>query len=1234
MLIRRLRTALALLLALTLFPPPAAWGSSSAAMRPDAYGVILFVADGLRQDLVAQYAEEGSLRSIRHLLRRGTVAADHGMLTQAPANTGAGWYSVATGAWAGVHGSLNTTFHRNGSQFTARAGAFDAGVLEAETIAQAAERGGKRVAQIEWTGGRVGVIGGPTVDYRTFLSGRGVATNYVAASDDAAAIASQGLQFDHPAGFGGLPAVPAAQPTPAIGWTNVPRSYSPPMEMRLRVVDFGVDKYGLNVYLYDSRNDRRTRYDRALFSPTKDGADGVATLAQGEWADVKVRISGGALDGLTAGMLIKVETLAPDLSQVRLFHTSVTRANATWPTWPGEAGFTGDFAEFLATRFPTATASDYAVLEAGIVSEETYVEQGLAWETAYHPIIRYIVRKYRPDLVLAGYPLTDEFQHQFLGLVTPVLPNGVPNPAFDDARLDGVPDERVAAREAFIRRAYQGADATYELLRTLMPTRTATFLTSDHGFAPHFLAIDASQVLVDLGLLSRPQTSNCRPAVGETIGKAKACWAGGTVQIYLNLAGRDPAGGGLQQVPAAGAQGVLDAITAALQGLVDPNDWTHDGLAEGWPLIDRVLTKAEARSIPNGPGGTTDMAHPTRTGDLVVFAAPPYQFDAATPGTLVTPTAFFGQHGYRPDLQDLAGNTNMRAAFIAAGESIAYAQTLQVRSIDVAPTIAYLLRVPLPQHAQGRVLLEMLRPGDDVTPITLVGLNDFHGQLGPTTMRRDGLNVPAGGAAALATRFDEERAAFPGPALLLSAGDNTGASPRNSSLLEDMPAIDVENAWALDATAFGNHEFDYGVERLARHQSRASFPFLAANIVETATGQEPPWVERSRVFTVRGVKVGIIGAALETTPSLVSAGATAGLSFLPVVQRIREESERLRRQGVQVQVAVIHDGSAAGWNAVGNTPAVPWSGPIITIAEQLADTTLDVIVAGHTHRVSNVMVGDILVTEGLNGGAAYSVIQVMVRGGDVQWAGGATRFASTLGVSPRADVQAIVDDANAQAGLLLNQVVGKQTADIRRDPSRLHESAMGNLVADAMRAKYPGVEAALTNSGGFRADLLCLPPSAGEAACEITWGEVFAVLPFDNRTVIETLTGAQLTAAFVNGFEPACNALLTTGRFPQVSGLVVQFHCNGPAAVVDAIWKAPSGPGGLLTPVGPADTVRLVTNDFMFTGGDGYVVLTGGTDVLQPGDALLDIVVDEITLRSEPPSPGVSATVEGRILGP
>ena len=86
-----------------------------------------------------------------------------------------------------------------------------------------------------------------------------------------------------------------------------------------------------------------------------------------------------------------------------------------------------------------------------------------------------------------------------------------------------------------------------------------------------------------------------------------------------------------------------------------------DGQPDGMTMIDRAFTKAEARYIPNGPGTTADMAHPTRTGDLVVFAYPPYQFDAETPGTLVARSAFFGQHGYVPDiisLQDLGQLAN------------------------------------------------------------------------------------------------------------------------------------------------------------------------------------------------------------------------------------------------------------------------------------------------------------------------------------------------------------------------------------------------------------------------------------------------------------------------------------------------------------------------------------------------------------------------------------------------
>ena len=76
---------------------------------------------------------------------------------------------------------------------------------------------------------------------------------------------------------------------------------------------------------------------------------------------------------------------------------------------------------------------------------------------------------------------------------------------------------------------------------------------------------------------------------------------------------------------------------------------------------------------------------------------------------------------------------------------------------------------------------------------------------------------------------------------------------------------------------------------------------------------------------------------------------------------------------------VIHEGAAAGNNAVGATPATPWTGPIVGIVDKLQDTTVDLVIAGHTHRVANTVVGRIPVVEGFNAGGSYSVAQLLVK---------------------------------------------------------------------------------------------------------------------------------------------------------------------------------------------------------------------------------------------------------------
>jgi 2',3'-cyclic-nucleotide 2'-phosphodiesterase (5'-nucleotidase family) len=253
-------------------------------------------------------------------------------------------------------------------------------------------------------------------------------------------------------------------------------------------------------------------------------------------------------------------------------------------------------------------------------------------------------------------------------------------------------------------------------------------------------------------------------------------------------------------------------------------------------------------------------------------------------------------------------------------------------------------------------------------------------------------------------------------------------------------------------------------------------------------------------------------------------------------------------------------------------------------------------------------------------------------GDDVKWAGTATRVAKDLGVAPRADVKAIVDKANTDTAPLRGRVIGSSTVDLLRDnPDRLRESNMGNMVADAMREKY-GVDAAITNSGGLRDDTLrtefgATPP---EQIGELTYGEMFDVLPFGNATVIETLTYNDLVAAFQNGYKPPCGDVAGgTGRTPQISGLKVQFHCNGTAVVIDNIWRTPDGPNGPNTLMGPGETITIVTNDFMYTGGDGYAAFTNGTNVRQTGEQLLDVVIEYVRAHSP-----VSPTIDHRRIGP
>ena len=468
-------SAAALTLVLTL-------GVGSAAAKKDRWPaadkVVLFASDGMRPDLMQEYAKHGSMPTYHELMKHGATGAN-GMIQAFPPNTGVGWYTIATGTYPSEHGSTNNTFFRVGdSSFNNSTSFSGTGVLQADTIANSAERAGKKVAQIDWTGGRNAAIKGPTVDFLNFFSGRGVLTTPIVPSEQAGA-ASFGLQYQ------------VASFAPAAGWTNLPASSQPAKQSVLTVPTTFAAQNPTRVYdvlVYAAG----TTYDRVLLVRQADGKDAskaVATLKPGVFQEIKLQGADGLIGaraGESAGFYAKVITLAGDLSSFKLYFTSVSRVIATCDSSAGgpcaglPAGAPGEdrLEKYVADNLPTAIDADFAPEEAGIIDEDTYVQQGRDLEAAYgDAVLKYILGTLQPDtdLAMVGYPFTDEVSHQFMGLVTPKDPDGSLNPCYDvvplfnDVQCTGRGTAgRVDAREGYIRSAYQFADAKLGMARDLM----------------------------------------------------------------------------------------------------------------------------------------------------------------------------------------------------------------------------------------------------------------------------------------------------------------------------------------------------------------------------------------------------------------------------------------------------------------------------------------------------------------------------------------------------------------------------------------------------------------------------------------------------------------------------------------------------------------------------------------------------------------------------------------------
>jgi 5'-nucleotidase/UDP-sugar diphosphatase len=448
--------------------------------------------------------------------------------------------------------------------------------------------------------------------------------------------------------------------------------------------------------------------------------------------------------------------------------------------------------------------------------------------------------------------------------------------------------------------------------------------------------------------------------------------------------------------------------------------------------------------------------------------------------------------------------------------------------------------------------------------VIIVHTNDLHGQLLP----KDGV----GGIAEIATLMRGVR-----PDLILDAGDiSTGTFLADE--FKGAPTIQVMNKIGYDAGTIGNHEFDYGQDALRLRLREAKFPVLSANL-QTSISE----IKKYTFVTARGIRFGLIGLTTEEVKTMSHPNKVRGVTVLDTVKTLEQVVPEVRKKSDFI-VAMVHLEDDEEKRIASAFPEIR------------------LIIGGHTHEaLGPIWLDQTLVAK--TGSAGRNLGRVDLDFQNKTLTHMDAKLIPVKDVPPDPEIVRTLEPFNNKVKAKMTELIGEATDDLIY--SRTSESPLADIVADAFREKSK-TQIAIHNVGGIRARI-----SKGR----ITWGSAFEVLPFQNTMVTMKLTGAQLKKTLERG-------LVSTVGMVAVSGLNVQFDRT--AAPGKEIVSAVLLDGA---PLDDGKLYSVTTNDFILAGGDGFTEFGKGTDIMDTGILLRDVLVDYIKGRRT-----LSPKLDGRVV--